>query len=273
MGKRSSTAIGAAISTTAKKAKTTDADAPAVGNWVQTKFLEKELQSTEKIGLLKNDPAETLPVGPEIIPRPPAGFWVLFFAFLLRGFSFPPHPFLRGLLFAYGIQLHDLNPNTILHIAYFITLCECFLGIEPHWALWQQIFVIRRPLHYQVGGISCQVRQDVEYFNLQTPENNPGWRTKWFYARDMPFAGQRFGLDEFRPTNVLRPLASWAHELTEEEMKITQPLMEKIQQLWATPKKELLGLQLIRTFIERRIQPLAARAHCMWDYTGRRDPT
>jgi hypothetical protein len=49
--------------------------------------------------------------------------------------------------------------------------------------------------------------------------------------------------------------------------------MEKIQQLWATPRKELSGLQLIRTFIERRIQPLAARAHCMWDYTGRRDPT
>jgi hypothetical protein len=50
--------------------------------------------------------------------------------------------------------------------------------------------------------------------------------------------------------------------------------MEKIQQLRATPKKELSGLQLIRTFIERRIQPLAERAHhCMWDYTDRQDPT
>jgi hypothetical protein len=49
--------------------------------------------------------------------------------------------------------------------------------------------------------------------------------------------------------------------------------MEKIQQLHATPKKELSGLQLIRTFIERRIQPLAARSHCMWDYTDRRDLT
>jgi hypothetical protein len=49
--------------------------------------------------------------------------------------------------------------------------------------------------------------------------------------------------------------------------------MEKIQQLRATPKKELSGLQLIRTFIERRVQPLAAQAHCMWDYTDRRDPT
>jgi hypothetical protein len=56
-------------------------------------------------------------------------------------------------------------------------------------------------------------------------------------------------------------------------MKITQPLMEKIQQLRATPKKELSGLQLIPTFIERRVQPLAARAHCMWDYTECQDPT
>jgi hypothetical protein len=115
------------------------------------------------------------------------------------------------------------------------------------------------------------VRQDVEYFNLQMLENNPSWRMKWFYAMDKPFTSQKFGLDEFQPTNILRPRASWAHELTEEEVNIMQPLMEKIQQLRATPKKELSGLQLIRTFIERRIQSLAARAHCMWDYTGRRD--
>jgi hypothetical protein len=56
-------------------------------------------------------------------------------------------------------------------------------------------------------------------------------------------------------------------------MKITELLMEKIQQLRATPKKELSGIQLIRTFVERRIQPLAARAHCMWDYSDRRDST
>jgi hypothetical protein len=207
---------------------------------------------------LKNDPAETLAAGPEIIPRPPAGFRVLFLAFLLSGLSLSPYPLFCGLLFAYGIQLHDLNPNTILHIVCFIRLCECFLGIEPHWALWRQIFVIRRPLHYQTGGFSCQVRQDVEYFNLQTPKNNPGWRTKWFYAKDKPSVGQSFGLEEFRPTTILRPQASWPHELSEEEMKIIQPLMEKIQQLRATPRKELSGLQLIHTFIERQIQPLAA---------------
>jgi hypothetical protein len=117
------------------------------------------------------------------------------------------------------------------------------------------------------------VRPDVDYFNLQMPENNPGWRTKWFYAKDKSSNGENFGLEEFQATGVLRPRVSWKHDLSDEEMKITEPLMEKIQQLRATPKKELSGIQLIRTFIERRIQLLAARAHCMWDYSDRRDST
>jgi hypothetical protein len=95
------------------------------------------------------------------------------------------------------------------------------------------------------------------------PENNPGWRTKWFYAKEKPSTDPEFGLEEFRPTSILRPRALWAHELTDEEMKIMQPLMEKIQQLQATPEKEVSGLQLIRTFIKRRVQPLSAWAHCM----------
>jgi hypothetical protein len=103
------------------------------------------------------------------------------------------------------------------------------------------------------------------------PKNNPGRRTKWFYAKDKSSAN--FGLEEFRATTILRPWVSWRHELSDEEMKITEPLMEKIQQLRATLKKELSGVQLIRTFIEHRVQPLAARAHCMWDYNDCRDST
>jgi hypothetical protein len=117
------------------------------------------------------------------------------------------------------------------------------------------------------------VHPDIEYFNLRTPKNNIGWRTRWFYAEDQPAAGQEFGLEEFHPTNVLRPRASWVHELTEEEISVTQPLMERIRRLRATPRKEVSSLQLIRTFIERRIQPLVARTHCMWDYTDHRDST
>jgi hypothetical protein len=48
----------------------------------------------------------------------------MFLAFLLRGLSLPAHEFLHGLLFVYGVQLHQLTPNWILHNACFITLCE-----------------------------------------------------------------------------------------------------------------------------------------------------
>jgi hypothetical protein len=71
MLKRGSTAIGAAASAAAKKAKITNADAPVVGYWVQTKVGDKELSQAEKMGLLKNTPAESLAAGPEIVPRPP----------------------------------------------------------------------------------------------------------------------------------------------------------------------------------------------------------
>jgi hypothetical protein len=174
MGKRGSTVASAATGAAAKKAKTIDTDTSVVGNWVQSKIGYKELSNVEKIGIIKNDLAESLIAGPEIIPRPPPGFRVIFLAFMLRGLSLPPHPFLRGLLFAYGIQLHDLNPNTILHIPCFIMFCECFLGIEPHWALWRRIFAIRHPLRYHTSGFSCQVRPNVPYFILQMPKNNPG---------------------------------------------------------------------------------------------------
>jgi hypothetical protein len=58
MGKKSSSATGAATIAKKAKTKTADTDAPTVGNWVQTKFLEKDWQNTTKIGVLKNDLAE-----------------------------------------------------------------------------------------------------------------------------------------------------------------------------------------------------------------------
>jgi hypothetical protein len=53
MGKRSSTAAGATTGAAVKKAKTADANTPAVGHWVQTKFQVRELQSAEKIGIFE----------------------------------------------------------------------------------------------------------------------------------------------------------------------------------------------------------------------------
>jgi hypothetical protein len=49
MGKRSSSATGAATGAAAKKAKTANADGSLVGHWVQTKVGDKELSQAEKM--------------------------------------------------------------------------------------------------------------------------------------------------------------------------------------------------------------------------------
>jgi hypothetical protein len=41
----------------------------------------------------------------ESMPRPPRGYVVSFVAFHERGFSVPAGRFIRGMLFAYGLQL------------------------------------------------------------------------------------------------------------------------------------------------------------------------
>src|SRR5438105_2387606 len=60
---------------------------------------------------------------------------VVFEPFFYHGFSIPTSRFFRGLLHFYKIELVHLNPNSILHISTFIHLCEAYLGIEPHFAL------------------------------------------------------------------------------------------------------------------------------------------
>src|SRR3954466_12547187 len=84
---------------------------------------------------------------------------------LPRGFTLPIHPFVRGLLYSYRLHLHDLTPSGILHIACFITLCEAFLGIYPHWGLWKRLFNIKSTnFEYAVGQVDISNRDKIRIF-------------------------------------------------------------------------------------------------------------
>jgi hypothetical protein len=104
----------------------------------------------------------------------------MFTAFLFRGLSLPAHEFLHSFLSFYGIQLWQMTPNSILHLSIFITLCEAFLGIYPHWDLWRKIFYVKRhngndgpPV---VGGVGFVVGKEVNYFDYLMKESVQGWR-------------------------------------------------------------------------------------------------
>lgn len=126
----------------------------------------------------------------QIITPRRTGEQVCFVPFLLRGLGFPIHPFLRGLLEFYGIQLHHLTPNSILHIAGFVTLCELYLGCEAHFGLWLKYFCLmpcsRDGKTHEVGAAEvCRIAETG--YLLGTPkEDAETWATEWFYIANVP---------------------------------------------------------------------------------------
>ena len=59
---------------------------------------------------------------------------MIFSPLFKRGFSLTVHPFLRGLLQYYELEIHNLNPNRVLQVIEFIAFCEGFLGVKPDFA-------------------------------------------------------------------------------------------------------------------------------------------
>ena len=76
----------------------------------------------------------------EVVSQPRADEVVSFLAFHERGLGYPTHWFLRGLLNEWGLELQHLNPTRVLHIAGFVTVCEAFLGMEPHMDFFWRLF-------------------------------------------------------------------------------------------------------------------------------------
>lgn len=196
-------------------------------------------------------------------------------AFLIRGLSLPAHEFLRGILFIYGLQLHQLTPNSILHIAVLITLCESSLGIHPHWSLWKHLFHLRRTTSKDskndVGSVCIAVRPEAEYFDLDFPDSVQGWKEKWLCVKDQKVGDQLYELPPFESTKKVIKLKSWDLDPSKEEMQTTQHLVEQICRLHSTTGKELSGVQIMTHFLRIRHQPLQARSRPMWMYTGSKD--
>ena len=113
-------------------------------SWYRSNVTHMHMEGLVKRGLLRGrtEVVEWLMPDHKEAPVLLDGYIVSFVPFHERGLMIPPHPFLRGLLHHYQIELQHLNPNGIQHIAVFIVLCEGYLGIEPHFELWRYFFSI-----------------------------------------------------------------------------------------------------------------------------------
>src|SRR4051812_5567877 len=170
-----------------KRSRAAQESAKMSGRWERSTFGAIDLGALVADGLVAEG-AVRIP-GSEQVPAPTADERVCFQAFFPRGFALPIHPFVRGLLYTYQLQLHDLTPNGIFCIACFITLCEAFLGIYPDWGLWKRLFNInRKNSEYAVGQVGISIRDKNSYFDSEKLDSVSAWRKSWFYLKDQHVA-------------------------------------------------------------------------------------
>ncbi|KAK1625855.1 hypothetical protein QYE76_000170 [Lolium multiflorum] len=245
-----------------------------ISGWERSKISNQDQKTLKRLGLVKKEGSLIFPGG-ESFPSPPIGYRVTFIDHLIRGLSTPIHEFLHGLLFVYGIQLHQLTPNSILHISIFITLCECFLGTHPHWGLWKRIFYLRRNssrnVAYNVGGVVICVRPEVDYFDVKFPDSVQGWRRRWLYVQEEYNNSQEYNIAPFDGAAKILRRRSWDAEATAEERTATDALMKRIHELQNTHGEELSDVQITAYFLRIRVQPLQARRNPLWMYAGEKD--
>jgi hypothetical protein len=142
-----------------------------------------------------------------------------------------------------------------------VTLCESFLGIEPHFLLWRSIFQLcpnvalsRKP---ELGRAIVSVRPEAQYLKFSMAASVQGWRTKWFYIKDYKASPEdEYGLAPFDTSKELKKLASWDLLPLDAEMKQIAPLLSHIQALIGGKGGALLGIQLMAFFVQHRVQPL-----------------
>lgn len=126
------------------------------GKWMASSVTDRNIKELWEAGYLAADITHRLPAKKQIIPTTEPNERVVFIPHFLRVLGFPLHPFVRGLMFYYRLDFHDLAPNSFLHISAFIVVCKALLRIPPHFSLWLKVFNMKPKVvdgkHTDYGG-------------------------------------------------------------------------------------------------------------------------
>jgi len=111
--------------------------------WRKSKMSQAVVQEMENMGILQSQAVNQWRAGEgEEYPFEGTLETVIFHDFVERGLVVPISEFFHALLQFWGIQLHHLTPQSILHLSIFTHFCEAFLGILPHFHLFQHFFIL-----------------------------------------------------------------------------------------------------------------------------------
>jgi hypothetical protein len=213
---------------------------------------------------LSGDPQPEWMVPPSgASPTSSPGYVLSFVSFHERGFRVPASCFMRALLHYYGVELHNLNPNSITQAAIFAAVCEGFLGIDPHWDLWTHLFSAepfaltmgekKVCMVVRAGGCILQLRQArvQQYITAILVSSNKGWQRRWFYLWN-----DDGRLPSFSQQVVTAVGSNWRYGAAREKQENLQPLLEALQEL---RDGGLTAAGVVAAIHRRRVLPLAER--------------
>ncbi|KAK1630717.1 hypothetical protein QYE76_005032 [Lolium multiflorum] len=224
----------------AKKSKARQRDSEAKGKWWPCTTTETELNNLEAEGFLRPGSWRTLPGSLALAPE--AGEMVVTKALVERGFSFPPSDFFSEILKAYGLQPHNISPNSVLAISNHVTLCEGHLRVPPELSLFHYYFSVKKEKVPQTcelatcGSITFMLRPGRVYPPTDRHESARYWSGGFFYLKD-----------------------------------VSDPASERMR-ICKLTEEGLSGKDLTMSWFTKRIQPLQHPDRLMFQYTGRDDP-
>ncbi|KAK1630893.1 hypothetical protein QYE76_005208 [Lolium multiflorum] len=169
-----------------------------------------------------------------------------------RGFSFPPSDFFSEILKAYGLQPHNISPNSILAISNHVTLCEGHLRVTQS--------------------------------SPSSSTSSPSRRRRFLKLPLWPPAEQlrsssALAASILPPTAMNRVLPAFKNGPASEtpawtvcpHLSESQQLTRAVRRICKLTEDGMSGKDLTMSWFTKRIQPLQHRDHLMFQYTGRDD--
>jgi hypothetical protein len=253
----------------------------ASGKWEVSTVTDKDIRELKDAGYIPANIFHRAAEEGQAIPTPKQGERVVFVPHFIRGLSFPLHPFVRGLMFFYGLDFHDLPPNSFMHISAFIIVCEAFLRVEPHFGLWLKIFNIKPKCvagaHADCGGAVIGKLPRAVWPSGTFIDTIKTWQKEWFYITEpKEEEGGTVPAEcgtvpaEFRSGPPTR-LTSWVRKGLDWGSATE---VEDLQRGIASLIREGVGLtNVVQVMLRRHILPCQRRSSPMWDYRTDDDPT
>lgn len=174
------------------------------GSFLPSIVSEAELKIMEKEGLIPSRKvcAWRAAAGDDT-PAPTPEERVVLTSHVYRGLSLPPSDFLTEVLDYYGLQPHNLGPNSILAVSCFKALFEGYLGIQADLEFFKYYFLVKRQPTDSgrlaiCGSISFNIRRQREWYpKVPNVDSIKEWTATYFYCKDMPIEGRPIGLPAF----------------------------------------------------------------------------